>query len=251
MRIRQLALAARELEPIVDDVCEVFDTEVIFRDPGVGEFGLVNALFLVGDCFLEVVAPMRDDAPAARFLARRGGDAAYMLLMQTDDLKSDRERMDALGVRLVWQFEAKDIAAMHLHPRDIGGAIVSLDQPVPPASWRWGGPGWEERPVSPLARDLTGITLASPDPDALSRRWSEVLDCPRSPAGDGAFEIPVDGGRLCFEAAGADEPEGIVAAEVRCADPETVVARARERGLPVQGRAVRIGGAWFRLVPLA
>jgi hypothetical protein len=152
---------------------------------------------------------------------------------------------------LVWQFEAHDIAAMHLHPRDIGGAIVSLDQPVPPASWRWGGPGWEERPVGPLARDLTGITLASPDPDALSRRWSEVLDCPRSPGSHGDFEIPVEGGRLRFEVASPGAPEGIVAAEIRSTDPEAAVARARERDLPVEGRAVRIGGAWFRLAPVA
>ena len=70
---------------------------------------------------------------------------------------------------------------------------------------------------------------------------------PRSPVGDGAFEIPVEGGRLRFEAASPDEPEGIVAAEIRSADPEAALARARQRDLPMEGRSVRIGGAWFRL----
>ena len=51
MRIRQLALAARELEPVVDDVREVFDLEVIFRDPGVAEFGITNALFAWATAF--------------------------------------------------------------------------------------------------------------------------------------------------------------------------------------------------------
>ena len=37
-------------------------------------------------------------------------------------------------------------------PRDVGGAIVSLDRPLPPASWRWAGPGWEEKGRNAEAR---------------------------------------------------------------------------------------------------
>jgi len=35
MRLRQVALVARELEPVVDDLCAVLDVQVSFRDPGV------------------------------------------------------------------------------------------------------------------------------------------------------------------------------------------------------------------------
>ncbi len=253
MRIRQLALAARELDPVVDDVCAVFDLEVTFRDPGVGEFGLVNALFRMGDCFLEVVAPVRDDASAARQLARAGGDTGYMLLLQTDDLKADRERLEALGVRIVWQFEAHDIAAVHLHPRDVGGAILSLDQPQPPASWRWGGPDWQSEPRG-AGLSWTGVTLRAADPDALSARWSQVLGHPRAARPDergGGFEIRLERGTVGFESGEASAPDAIGAAEVRCREPEAARVRARERGLPVEGRAVRIGGVWFRLEPVA
>src|SRR3989442_5700509 len=65
-----------------------------------------------------------------------------MVILQTANLRADRARLAALGVRIVWQVELDDIATAHLHPRDLGGAIVSLDQPVPPESWRWGGPEW-------------------------------------------------------------------------------------------------------------
>lgn len=250
MRIRQLALAARELDPVVEDLRAVFDLEVVFRDPGVGEFGLVNALFRMGDCFLEVVAPVRDDASAARQLARAGGDTGYMLLVQTDDLKADRERLEALGVRIVWQFEAHDIAAVHLHPRDVGGAILSLDQPQPASSWRWGGPDWQSRS---LGADLawTGATLRAADPDALSARWSQVLGRPRAARASGGFEIRLDRGTIGFESGEAGAPDAIGAAEIRSPDPEAVLARARERDLPLEGRAVRIGGVWFRLESLA
>ena len=43
----------------------------------------------------------------------------------------------------MWQITLDDIATVYLHPRDVGGALLSLDEPRPPASWRWAGPEWE------------------------------------------------------------------------------------------------------------
>ena len=139
MRIRQIALVARELDPVVDDLCAVLGVEVAFNDPGVAEFGLKNAVMALGDQFLEVVSPFRADASAARYLERRRGDGGYMVILQSDDLDADRTRLARVGARIVWEIAFDDIATIHLHPRDVGGAIVSLDRPLPPASWRWEG----------------------------------------------------------------------------------------------------------------
>src|SRR5262249_56622564 len=118
----------------------VLGCEVGSRAPGVGDLGLHTAALPVGTQFLEVVSPVRDGTTAGRFLDKRGGDGGYMVILQTADLDADRRRLSALGVRLVWQVTLDDIATVHLHPRDVGGAIVSIDQPRPAASWRWGGP---------------------------------------------------------------------------------------------------------------
>src|SRR5207302_1544425 len=85
-------------------------------------------------------ADHREGTTAGRRIDKRRGDGGYMVILQTANLRADRARLAALGVRIVWQVELDDIATAHLHPRDLGGAIVSLDQPVPPESWRWGGP---------------------------------------------------------------------------------------------------------------
>src|SRR5688572_32086468 len=107
----------------------------------------------LGDTFVEVVSPARDDTAAGRFLDRRG-DGAYMAMFQLDDLAGARARAAALGIREVWSVDLDDISAVHLHPADIGAAIVSLDRPVPPESWRWAGP-W--RPHGDAR--TTGVTL--------------------------------------------------------------------------------------------
>ena len=60
MRIRQLALVAADLEPVLQDLCAVLNVGVAFRDPGITTFGLSNALLALGDSFLEVVSPARE-----------------------------------------------------------------------------------------------------------------------------------------------------------------------------------------------
>jgi len=59
-------------------------------------------------------------------------------------------RVASLGVRVVWTADLPDIAATHLHPGDVPGAIVSLDWAVPEQSWRWAGPSWTGRVPGPV-----------------------------------------------------------------------------------------------------
>src|SRR5580698_5616649 len=101
MRLRQVAFIAKELQPIADQLGEVFGLKVGFRDPGVEYFGLRNVVMPVGGEFLEVVAPFRDDASGARYLARRGGDAGYMVILQDEDAMAHRARLEAQNVRVI------------------------------------------------------------------------------------------------------------------------------------------------------
>jgi len=169
LRLRQAVLAARDLDAAVAELRSALPLGEPYADPGVAYFGLRNAVMPLGDTFVEVVAPVEDGTAAGRFLDRRG-DGAYMAMFQIDDLAGARARAAALGVREVWAIELDDISAVHLHPGDMGAAIVSLDRPVPPESWRWAGP-W--RPHGE-ARTV-GLTLSARDPEALGARWRTVL----------------------------------------------------------------------------
>ena len=141
MRSRQIVFAARDLASARQSLAELLQLELPFRDPGVAEFGIDNAVFAFGDQFIEVISPTRPDTACGRHLARHG-DGGYMLILQTDDFERESARLAALGVRSVWSGRHEDISAMHLHPKDVGAAIVSVDQPKPAAAWRWGGPDW-------------------------------------------------------------------------------------------------------------
>jgi catechol 2,3-dioxygenase-like lactoylglutathione lyase family enzyme len=175
IRLRQVAMIAPDLDPVVDRLRDVFDVEVCFHDPGVAEFGLRNALLLVGDQFLEVLSPIEDDTAVGRLLAKRGGAGGYMAIYEVDDLDARLAHLADRDVRVVWAADLPDIRGRHLHPRDVGGAIVSLDEPVPAGSWRWGGPDWPFMTAgSPTVDAISSVTVASEDPDATRRRWVDL-----------------------------------------------------------------------------
>lgn len=241
MRLRQIALVARRLEPVVGDLCAVLGIEVAFRDPGVRTFGLENAVMPIGDTFLEVVSPVEEDTTAGRYLDRRGGDGGYMVMVQTDDFQGDCERLGALGVRIVWSAEIEDICGMHLHPRDVGGAILSLDQPVPPESWRWAGPDWTARIRRDTVREIVAAEIQTDDPSRLAKRWSDVL-AREVLSTERGTEIPLERGAIRFVRDTNGRGEGLAAIDVATGDLARVLSAARERGIAVRDDSVEIGG---------
>ena len=245
LRIRQIVLAARELDPTVDALEAVLGVGTAFRDPGVAEFGLHNAVMPIGDQFLEVVSPLRPGTAATRMLERRG-EGGYMLLLQTDDLDRDRTRLSKLGVRMIWSAAHDDMRAVHLHPKDIGGTIVSLDQPNPPTSWRWGGPNWHDHVRPDGAQCVVAAEIEAVDPAAMARRWSQVLGVEKPTQRNDSWELALHGTLMRFVPAGP-RGEGLSAFELEIASLPTALAAARSRGLAVVANTLTLGGARFEL----
>jgi hypothetical protein len=239
VRLRQVALAAHDLAATTDALCAVLGIEIGFRDPGVAVFGLVNAVMPLGDSFLEVVSPTADDAPARRYLARRGGDCGYMVMVQTAAFDADRARVERLGARVVWSGTLPDIRGMHLHPKDTGGALLSLDEPVPASEWRWAGHDWRAHPGAGRVGPLRGATIACLRPEAVAERWGALLDlAPRKD--ERGPRIDLDASFLRFVPAASPAGEGLVAFTVAARDPAAVLSAARARGLATGPASVTV-----------
>src|SRR5688500_16875665 len=174
VRLRQAVLVATDLEPVSAALRAELNLGDPYADPGVGAFGLHNAVYAIGDTFLEVVSPTRPDTTAGRYLERRG-DGGYMVIFQLEDLDAARARAAAMGIRTVWQVDLPDISGTHLHPADTRGAIVSLDRASPQESWRWGGPDWTERSGEGAPGELRGVTVAVNEPERVAALWAEFL----------------------------------------------------------------------------
>ena len=245
MRLRQIALVAHDLDRVVDDLCGTLGLEVGYHDPGVKVFGLHNAVIPLGDAFLEVVSPIADDASALRYLARRGGDSGYMVMVQSDDFGVDRARVEGLGVRIVWSAELPDISGMHLHPRDTGGALLSLDQPLPAEAWRWGGPDWQEHVRTDRIQALVGADIACENPARTVRRWAEILDVTAREE-DAGWRIDLAPGVLRFVSDTSGRGDGLAGFRVTARDPQAVLSEARTRGLATDATGFEVCGVRVR-----
>jgi hypothetical protein len=173
LRLRQVVVAARDLDATVQRIAETLDLTVCFNDPSVAEFGLHNALLTVGDQFIEVVSPIRAGTAAGRLLDRRDAAVtAYMVMFEVDDLDARMAAVAAGGVRTVWSGDHELIRGRHLHPGDLGGAIVSLDETHPPGSWYWAGPNWQPNVDNAVVTAIAGFAIAVDDPASVMARWS-------------------------------------------------------------------------------
>jgi len=248
MRLRQVAFVAQQLEPTVEALCDVLGIEVSFHDPGVEVFGLRNAVMPVGDTFLEVVSPERPGTAAGRQLERRGGDGGYMVIVQSQAKDADRARVASLGVRVVWEAQLEDAGTLHLHPHDVGGAILSLDWMQPPESWRWAGPHWRDAVRTEVSTGITGVEIQARDPLAMARRWSQVLLADvAEDAGEPLLALS-GGGVIRFTKDRDGRGEGVSGLAVAARDPERVRQRARARGALREGGNVELCGVRIALV---
>jgi hypothetical protein len=213
-RLRQAVVAAVDLDATSAALEAHLGVEDPFHDAGVGHFGLANAVFALGDTFIEVVSPTQQDTAAGRQISRAGGDCGYMCMFEVADESATRNRVAAAGARLVHDNSHPDIVDLHLHPKDVPGAIVALDITDPVGSWRWGGPAWEGTVPQHGSGGLRGLTVAVHDPGKVASLWAELLGV----ATDGARIVLEGGGQdILFVDAAPTEVERIV--EVRAAAP--------------------------------
>ncbi len=250
VRLRQIALVAETLEPHNTHLIEVLGLGRPHRDPNVGVFGLENVVLPVGGDFLEIVAPVKENTSAGRFLGRRGGPGGYMVIVQTDDANAERERIVKEGVRAVWSIDRPDYKATHFHPADTGGFLLSVDSTLPGAEvtetlgpWQPAGPDWRENVRREPVTAMTGCVLSAPDPEALAALWSRLLDLPLGRGADGP-EMAIAGGRIGF-VAGRDA--GIAAVRLKTTDRAGILKKAAAAGVPAGADRVRICGLDFIL----
>ena len=255
LRLRQIALVAERLAPVEQELVDVLGIEVCYRDPGVAHFGLENALMPIGNQLLEVVAPVRDETAAGRYLARRGGNGGYMVITQCDDHAPRRRRIEQLGVRVVNQFETGEFRNMQLHPKDTGGSFFEIDEQVGPGAhdpdgpWEPAGHDWQR--ARRLDR-VTGIAAAEVQcdaPAAVAARWSEIAEIPVSTGGDGHPTLQLDNAAVRFVPCRDGRPEGLGGIDLTCADADAVLAAARARGLEPAGDTLDLCGMRIRLLP--
>jgi methylmalonyl-CoA/ethylmalonyl-CoA epimerase len=94
--------------------------------------GVEAALLDVGDSHVELLAPLGDDTPVGRFLAKRG-PGLHHVAYRVDDVAATLDELRAAGLRLIDEQPRTGIRGSQiafLHPATAGGVLTELVQPT-------------------------------------------------------------------------------------------------------------------------
>lgn len=254
LRLRQICLVARDLEPTARTLTSVFGLNISIRDPAVEKHGLNNVVMPVGNTFLEVVSPFRDGTTAGRYLERLGSDGGYMVILDCDDIDEWREHCKRVGARIPYEasYPEKGYFALHLHPRDVGATLLSIDRDLNGAdlngSWNPGGPDWKQHVSTARVSNIVAAELQSDTPDVLAARWGEILRRPVEKASDGDLRIELDNATLRFVKQTDGKGEVLGGIDLKATDRDATKAAAKAAGLDVLDNTVQVCGMRMRLV---
>jgi Glyoxalase-like domain len=252
LRLRQIALIANKLAPIVDDMHEVLGLEVGFRDPGVKTFGLENAIFPVGNQFIEVVAPIQENTAGGRYLERRKGDGGYMVILQCDEHAPRKRRVAQLGIRKALEHDEADYKIMQLHPRDTGGSFLEIDEQggwTPTEDpWNPAGKNWKPAVRTDVVRAIAAAEIQSPDPAKLAARWGEILELPVQPDAAGNPTLTLQNATIRFVKDADGRGEGLGGIDLVATDRARALAAAQRHGRIGAADSIAICGMRIRVV---
>ncbi len=244
MDLRQLVMVSSLRDPIVDSLCNLFDIKVSFNDPGVAHFGLENAVLPVGTDFLEVVSPVEENTTAGRYLDRRNGDGGYMVIVQVDDFLAAKQSVKENDITVVWESDHPEARAIHLHPKQMGGAILSLDWMDPKESWKWAGPNWDKFVNTSLVNRFVGVEIQAENPEDMKNTWKSVLNL-KSERVTGN-QINLDNTWIRFLEDEDGRGSGVSAFCLEANDNDKLFEKASDLGLVYEDN-IMIGGVKFLL----
>ena len=98
----------------------------------IAEQGVEAALLEAGHSHVELLAPLGDDTPVGRFLAKRG-PGLHHVAYRVDDVAAALDELRAAGVRVIDEQPRTGIRgsrAAFLDPAASGGVLTELVQPA-------------------------------------------------------------------------------------------------------------------------
>ncbi len=81
---------------------------------------------------IELLHPLGEDSPVAKFLERNPDGGTHHLCYEVDDIISARDRLVSAGARVLGDGEprngAHDKPVLFLHPKDFCGTLIEIEQ---------------------------------------------------------------------------------------------------------------------------
>ena len=127
--IDHVAIAVNDLEAAIAWYAETFDATVAHRER-IERDGVEEALLKVADSYVQLLTPIRDDSPVAKFLSTKG-EGIHHVGYRVDDCGAALRQAVESGARAIDEAPrpgSRGTTVAFLHPKTAFGTLIELVQ---------------------------------------------------------------------------------------------------------------------------
>ena len=130
--IDHVGLAVQDLDKAIAFYQDAFGMELVHEEVN-EEQGVREAMMAVGDSgsCIQLLAPLSDDSPIGKFLAR-SGEGIQQVAYRVSDIEVAADELREAGVRMLYEQPKRGTAGSRVnfaHPKDCGGVLIELVEP--------------------------------------------------------------------------------------------------------------------------
>ena len=130
-RIDHIGVAVEDLDAALALYERDLGVALVHRET-VESQGVEAVLLDIGENHVELLAPLGEDTPVGKFLAKKG-PGLHHIAYQTSDIDAELERLRAAGLRLIDEQPRTGIRGSRvafLHPAATGGVLTEIVEPA-------------------------------------------------------------------------------------------------------------------------
>ncbi|NBJ12437.1 methylmalonyl-CoA epimerase [Microvirga arsenatis] len=130
-RLNHVAIAVRDIAAASEVYRSTLGAQVSAPEP-LAEHGVSVVFITLPNTKIELLEPLGEDSPIARFLEKNPDGGMHHICYEVDDIEAARDRLVKSGARVLGSGEPKIGAhgkpVLFLHPKDFNGTLIELEQ---------------------------------------------------------------------------------------------------------------------------